>query len=222
MAEPALICPDFLSTGTCSDLENCQLDHEVPTCETCALTFVTEKLYQFHINSRKHFRNTQGEGAPVRVRCEPCGKAFALPLWDSHVTGRPHKGACQRKGVEPASVEPIETDDPPPNHQYCPTCDTCVPDIAWQLHVNSVQHTSRLRFSAHEAAMDEAFKDKNGVVVNGMLDFGILPPTHSGQSLSLAVKSLLPLSKTKLVKFELASGRRGKSSYVLLYLVVRL
>ncbi|KAH8804322.1 RNA helicase [Flagelloscypha sp. PMI_526] len=212
---PSPICPEFLSSGTCSTIDNCPLDHDVPTCEPCGQSFATEALYRFHLTKPKHLRNVSGIPPVPRVRCRPCGVSLFGNIWNQHARGRKHASVCQRKGLNPLSVQPEETDEVPPGHQYCPTCDTFIPDRDFARHPQAVQHVARLQFSAHEAAMEEASKDKNGIVVEGETNFGILEPTHGYTMLTLTIKSILPVLKTKLVRAEVASSRRGTSPFVI-------
>ncbi|KAF9440154.1 hypothetical protein P691DRAFT_783172, partial [Macrolepiota fuliginosa MF-IS2] len=80
----------------------------------------------------------------------------------------------------------------------------------WQSHLQHRDHLNRERYTTFKMALDEAEKEKNGVVLEGDVDFGILEPTigAKGKVASLKVLINVPLAKIALASVKL-SGEMG-------------
>ncbi|KAF8632166.1 hypothetical protein AX17_004907 [Amanita inopinata Kibby_2008] len=82
-------------------------------------------------------------------------------------------------------------------------------DRVWKEHVEGFRHRRKENFKSYRAAMDEAEKDKNGIVVDGSFDFDIVDPARASSRVRLAatIKTTTPNLRVKLSSLKLVSSR---------------
>ncbi len=209
------ICPSLLSTGSCSRAD-CTDRHDVLICVPCSLVCSSDNAYRAHLNGRRH--RAQAEGLNTSMHCAICEIAImGKRSWAQHVLGKRHANVARDRGLSPI-VEPEEAGANSHAHMFCPMCKTYVHEDAWSKHPNTRLHQRRLRFSAIEAAFDEAAKDKHGVTVSPHpeLDFGILDVGDAavGHIKRFVIASTVPSSSINLVDFKITSGVRRSTAYV--------
>lgn len=160
------------------------------------------------MQGKRHRKKVANLGRPVH--CSVCERDMSANDWESHILGYPHRNAAAQKAV-PTSVEPEEGISLP-GQAYCGLCKLSVPRNFLNLHNESLRHKNKERYAAYKVVLDEAEKDKNGVTVDGIFDFGILDPAAAsvGRSSSPRISSTIAASTIRLVRTELASskGRR--------------
>ncbi|EAU82902.2 RNA helicase [Coprinopsis cinerea okayama7 len=145
------------------------------------------------------------EGRNQILRCPLCEVNVVGPSWDEHLGGTKHRKQAVKNGV-PIDVEPI-TAISTETSTVCDVCKAQVPNHLWSRHVQSPRHKSREKFLQYRAALDEAEKDKNGLVVDAAKDLGYVDPAAAGGGLSfkIDIKSTLPFGKSVLLQANLAS-----------------
>ncbi|KAF9440816.1 P-loop containing nucleoside triphosphate hydrolase protein, partial [Macrolepiota fuliginosa MF-IS2] len=140
--------------------------------------------------------------------CRVCQCPVESSVWSQHKGGRQHLAWANSRQMdvdtEPDAVLPTET------HTFCNICQTSILARFWQNHLRSRNHLARERYVAFKTVLDEAEKEKNGVVLEGDVDFEILEPAiaANGKVVSLRVLTNVPLAKLALVSVKL-SGDLG-------------
>ncbi|TFK41436.1 RNA helicase [Crucibulum laeve] len=171
-------------------------------------------MYQAHLKGKKHLRVINGR--TVVSHCTICNMNITggQEGWTIHVRSKRHRTTAASKGVS-AVVDPVEGGDIA-GQRFCDLCRTTVPDAAWGRHILSLRHTRAELYAKYRTALDEAEKDKNGVVIEGTLDFSVVEPTVAavGTRCPLVVKCSLPFSKVVLLEANLTAlqGKRNTKS----------
>lgn len=212
-------CPNVLAHGTCSD-QACPFLHNIVNCEPCGLIFDSHHNYQQHIKSNRHIRRLAGQG--VTVSCPICSINVynGQKGWAFHIMTRKHKAALGQAGVKEDAVGPQEGLTRG-NIRHCDVCHVSVPLHAWSSHVQGPKHRSREAYAKYESVLGEAAKDKNGLIVEGDLDFGYVDPhspsLQTDRRRIVEIKSSQALCHSTLLQVNLATSQgmsRITSAYV--------
>lgn len=203
----ASICPQLLSSGTCSD-SSCVFKHELLICDLCGVTCTTSFTYNAHMNGKKH--RIKASGKNNILRCVACDRDIVTYSWGAHVAGRRHIDAAALKGISPDLEGQLVTTDTT-DRNFCDLCRTHVPIYLWARHSSTLHHTRQERYAAFKAVLDEAERDKNGVTVEGSFDFDIVDSivAHNGLTIRPMIKVAMPQSKIALVQIRLASAKQS-------------
>jgi helicase MOV-10 len=210
----ASICPQLLTSGTCSD-SSCAHLHDLQFCDICAIKITSPSIRAAHFGGRKHRQMVLG--SQQLLHCTICEAAVMACNWKSHLSGVKHTRAAQRRGVSTA-VEGKRIVTDVQGQKYCDLCRIHIPEMQWTAHTRRRAHKRQERFSAFKAVLDEAERDKNGIAIEGHTNFDIIAPTasHKGISLTLVIKLIIPQSKITLAEVNLMSTKGSRaSSYVL-------
>jgi len=123
-------------------------------------------------------------------------------LWTEHLSTRRHLKNADEQGVS-VSVDPVEASE----SGYCVICRKPVMP-RWQAkHLRSSKHRMAEKYVAYKATLEEAEKNKHGVVVSDGLDFGIiaLADAHKSVSIPFVIQTVVPTSRIKVDSFKLSS-----------------
>ncbi|KAF7796423.1 hypothetical protein EIP86_007600 [Pleurotus ostreatoroseus] len=160
-----------------------------------------------HMQGERHRR--QIAGLAVTLFCSLCRIAVVGQNgWQQHLATKRHLRNAKQQGVS-AAMEPMEAGDDVQSHEFCPLCKVYVHTSTWTRHPATKMHKRRLRFGSVEAGLEEAAKDKHGILVTpSELDFGVLHSDRAkhGVSLTVEIKSSVPLSNVTLVEYKLSSA----------------
>ncbi|KIY47323.1 RNA helicase [Fistulina hepatica ATCC 64428] len=173
------------------------------TCEPCQRMFVSQEAYSGHLRSKNHVKETDG----AWLFCPVCDiYVLGLRPWKEHVGGAKHVKAHVAKGMPP-DVQPQEPRTVP-GHEYCTTCRMHVPQHIWARHPSTPRHLKKAQSARYRSALDEAEKDKLGVVIEGEGDFGVLSTTDGkkGQTKRLALRLTSP-AQISVVDYVFSSHR---------------
>lgn len=143
------------------------------------------------------------------ISCPICQVNLTRGIWEQHVAGLRHRIAvAERDNADP--IIPVEA-EAALGQRLCDLCSSSIPDQLWGQHLQSRRHISRERFAAFRAVLDEAERDKNGLVIEGSFDFGIVEPglAGAGKTSAVSIKATTPHIKIQLVQARLTSGRAG-------------
>ncbi|KAF9003324.1 RNA helicase [Cyathus striatus] len=203
-------CPELLSKGHCPD-PLCQYNHSVQVCEPCGFVAPSNAMFKAHLKGKKHMIRIAGR--THSAYCPLCNRNVSGGNlgWNSHISSRAHKSAADAGGIAPniAPQEAVSNE----REKYCDICQFVVPSHVWANHTQSLRHTRRLQYAAYRSALDEAEKEKNGVVVDGCFDFEFVEPSAAvnGVSTVASIKSTHPLSKVILTEAKLVSKQGGRT-----------
>ncbi|KAJ8688713.1 hypothetical protein PTI98_013472 [Pleurotus ostreatus] len=179
---------------------NCRFSHVLPVCETCGDSFASQYLLDKHLNSKQHIRRVRGETSAV-LFCPLCQRYISGTRlnWEQHVAGIAHRTQAVRQGIV-ENIEPQVADEVLA-HTLCVVCNRQILTRSWPQHIQAMRHKDKERFLSYRTAMDEAERDKNGVVVSGSLAFDVID-SHAaadGRALSLSVENGNQLSFISIV-----------------------
>ncbi|PFH46787.1 hypothetical protein AMATHDRAFT_7405 [Amanita thiersii Skay4041] len=143
----------------------------------------------------------------LAVFCPVCEINVGFRFWKSHIAGHKHQKRSKRKSTSP-DVDPQQAVNTA-YATYCEQCGVLVPPRDWNKHVQKFRHRQKESYTAYRAALDEAEKNKNGVIVEGDLDFDIVDPTQWNNNVKreLVLKTTTPNLKVNLVSLKLTSAR---------------
>ncbi|KAF5351162.1 hypothetical protein D9756_008289 [Leucocoprinus leucothites] len=195
-------CRNIVATGSCTD-PGCRFNHNILTCDPCNYVAASVDEYNAHLQGKKHKRVLAGSAHQIWY-CRICECPIGSGSWSSHKRGKPHRKNAKSKGLdvhlEPDPVVPLNT------HTFCTICQTSIATDYWQPHIRGRSHLAKERYTAFKSVLDEAEKDKNGVAIEGEVDFGILEPTvaATGKTTALKISSTVPLAKIVLVSVKLS------------------
>ncbi|KAM6492610.1 P-loop containing nucleoside triphosphate hydrolase protein [Amanita muscaria] len=200
-------CRNVLAYGSCSD-PSCKFNHTILTCEPCGFVASSASFYQSHLHGRKHLSRLAG--TTVTVFCPVCQKNIGNGGWESHVRGRPHCNEANRQGVSP-NVTPQQGVSSE-TEKYCDMCRITIRSYNWQRHVAGLQHRKREGYASYKTALDEAEKDKNGLMTEGDFDFGIVEPhlARSGVRCAAKIRLTTPTTRIAMVSYQLVSSKDQK------------
>jgi len=199
-------CPNVLAHGTCSDT-SCPNLHNIITCETCALVFPTNELYQGHLQSTRHRSRAAGNSAVSYCRICRINVNGGEKSWKVHTGGKKHFSTAKDLGVSPNVGPQVATSIN--NEMFCELCQVMVEVRYWDKHLKGDRHISREAFTKYSSAIGEAESDKNEVSVEGTLDFEFVAPdvaARGGMRKDLLIKTTQSYAKCALVDIKLASA----------------
>jgi helicase MOV-10 len=142
--------------------------------------------------------------------------------WESHKAGSNHLKQAIRKGVPP-DVDPQEGANDQ-GEKYCQLCKLAVKNSKFVRHIQSAWHLKRKGFAEYQAALNNAEKDKNGIVIDGKLDFGIVDFTKTKKTVTrpIVLKATATNGRVKLTDSKLVSSRANMDttlvSFILFFL----
>jgi helicase MOV-10 len=196
-------CPNVLVNGTCGD-NTCTYAHTILTCQPCGFVFQSPDDYNHHLKSKKHRSKTQGE-ANVYY-CPICEANIpALKGWEQHIQGRNHQRKAESAGVSPVDVAP----QPPVSTATATACDLCqivLSNRFWNEHLNTQNHKLREQYGRYITAVEQSETNKNGVIVEGSLDFEFIDPPVA-KELTVIIKASHPSNGSVLLEAKLASAQ---------------
>jgi hypothetical protein len=98
------------------------------------------------------------------------------------------------------------------NTVVCEICHLFIPRSAWERHLATAGHQRRKSFISFQVALEEAGKDKNGVVIahgeTALVDFGVLDinsPSPSVTSLPIII-NLTTRTGVRLMEHRISSS----------------
>jgi helicase MOV-10 len=199
-------CPNVLAQGTCAE-PDCQYDHHILVCEPCGFLASSEIMLQYHLQDRRHHNRVSGRSVPYY--CSVCKTNVPSANWDQHIGGLKHLDRARLDNVAP-NVEPLQGSDVG-RQRYCNICKVATQDRHWELHQRSAKHLMREKYALYRAALDEAEKDKNGVVVEGNFDFDFVDPALAavGVHSTIFLKTATPNLRVRLISLNRVSSRTG-------------
>lgn len=213
----AKLCPQLLANGTCADTA-CSYRHDLHSCDLCGVVCPNASILANHINGKRHRAKISGNNNILH--CSVCDRNVLSMNWESHISGKAHIRAANRKGVS-ATVEGEQILTDVPGQRFCDICQIHVAEQSWSIHTRGRNHKRLENYRAMSIVFDEAARDKNGITVEGPFDFDIIEPAlgAAGAKLGPKISLTIPQSKISLVEVKLASaGRSGTlSPYVFIF-----
>lgn len=199
-------CPNVLTHGTCAQLD-CRYEHRILACEPCGFIAPNEGALNMHQNGRRH-RNRMS-GKTITYFCSLCERNVGGGGWDLHIAGSKHQNRARGNNVAP-DIAPLQGIDVV-GQKYCNTCKQAMPIASWAMHQRTAAHQMRESYASYRAALDEAEKDKNGIVVEGNFDFDFVDPTRAaiGIDSTVVLKTTTPNLRVKLISLNRVSSRTG-------------
>lgn len=213
----AILCPELLENGTCSN-SSCDYRHDIHTCDVCGVVCTTASAHTAHLNGQKHSKRLAGRGATIH--CPLCDINLQAGNWESHQAGLSHRTAAQSQNTS-SLVEPEQIVGDVPGQKFCDLCQRLIAAQFWSRHLQSESHHKKERYAAFKSLLDEAEKDKNGVTVDGVFDFGILEPQDAsvGRITRPTWKNTVPSSTIILKSAVLASTKTERTTTGFVFIV---
>jgi helicase MOV-10 len=207
-------CPAAVATGQCTT-DNCPLNHKILVCEPCGHIAANPSLYASHVQGRKHRMTISGQNQ--LIQCPLCTISMTMLAWTAHLNGKKHQKRAKVMGVS-AVVTPHQATTTE-HFALCEVCNVQMRHDVLPRHIQSRKHKGRETFMRYRAVLDEAEKDKNGLVVEGGGDLGFLDPvtTRGKLCFTVYIQSTLPFGKSELREAKLLSqhgSRPVASGYV--------
>ncbi|PFH46786.1 hypothetical protein AMATHDRAFT_50790 [Amanita thiersii Skay4041] len=195
-------CPNVLETGTCTD-HDCEFEHNILVCEPCNFIALDDEDYDDHIATKTHLNRIAGMN--LLLYCTICKTNMSTSNWEQHIEGKRHIRHAERRRIS-AYIEP-QLATSVPGQIFCEICMRVV--RRWDRHLESQGHKKKEAFISYKAALDEAEKDKNGIIIDGNLDFGIVDPSEwrEGSSVTVTLKTITPNLRVRLEDWKLVSTR---------------
>ncbi|KAH6905316.1 RNA helicase [Coprinopsis sp. MPI-PUGE-AT-0042] len=136
---------------------------------------------------------------------------MTTPAWAPHVTGKKHLKRATEMGVSP-DVTPHQATTTL-QFAFCEVCNLQMEHDMWAQHTQTRRHKGRETFMQYRAVLDEAEKDKNGVLIEGGQDLGYVDPasTQGNISFRVSIKSNLPFGKSELREAKLLSEHGSRT-----------
>ncbi|KAG8913246.1 hypothetical protein FRC01_004650, partial [Tulasnella sp. 417] len=187
------LCPNLLSKGICPT-PDCPFNHTAFSCDVCKVFTPTQFHLDQHLNGKRHKAAVQGNKL---WECWICNvKQGNKPPFNSYEF---HENTFRHRTRVAALAASSATQQPDNVAYRCEVCKTDVPAQLFSAHVNSVSHKRKEKFSTYETALQDAAKDKGGVVVQEKeLDF---------ETVELATLETQP---TRIKTFNISAQRRVK------------
>lgn len=205
-----IICPQLEAHGACTN-PLCTGYHDIHLCELCGIFCASTKWHEAHLASKKHRRKLAGLGG--QYHCTICGTSVSgHKSWVQHVQGKRHCRNAKNMGVLPEVAPAIP--ESLPGNVFCGVCDKQVPESLWPSHPQSLEHRRKEGYTAFKTALEEAEKDKHGIVLSKGLDFGIMENADAarGALQTLTIESTVPSSRVIIKKVSLSSSFVGGQS----------
>jgi helicase MOV-10 len=205
-----IICPQLEAHGACTN-PLCTGYHDVHLCDLCGIFCASTNYHEAHLASKKHRRKLAGLGG--QYHCTICGASVSgRKSWFQHVQGKRHCRNAKNKGVLPEVAPAIP--EALPGKVFCGVCDKQIPEGLWPSHPQSLEHRRKEGYTAFKTALEEAEKDKHGIVLSQGLDFGIMENADAarGALQTLTIESTVPSSRVIIKKVSLSSSFVGGQS----------
>jgi helicase MOV-10 len=205
------ICARLEAQGACTD-PLCREYHQVHICELCSVFCASTKWYEAHLAGKNHRRRLRGFDGR-QYHCTICDtQVSGQRFWVQHVKGMQHCRNAEIKGAL-ANVAPI-IPDTLPGKSFCGVCDKYVPNSLWASHPQSSDHRKKEGYAAFKIALEEAEKDRHGVVLSEGLDFGIVESEDAarGVSRTLTIEITVPSSRVIIKSVSFSSSFTGTQS----------
>ncbi|CAA7269336.1 unnamed protein product [Cyclocybe aegerita] len=200
-------CPNVLAHGSCAD-STCRYAHNIVVCEPCEQVFATEDGLRLHMKSQRHKKRLGGYATVSSCSLCNINVYQGENGWATHVASPKHVKVATNLGVAPdVARQPGIT---LANEIHCDICQVIVqPAHQWGAHIKTRNHVRRESFAKYKTAVDDAEKDKNGVGIEGSLDFGFVEPAvaRDGMKLTTTITTSQPFSSSVLVEVKLASSQ---------------
>ncbi|KAG2071488.1 P-loop containing nucleoside triphosphate hydrolase protein [Suillus decipiens] len=205
------ICPQLEAHGACTDT-HCTGYHDVHLCELCGVFCASTKWYEAHLASKKHRRKLAGHDGS-QYHCTTCNALISgHKSWGQHIRGKRHLRHAQNRDVLPEVAPAIP--DAFPGRVFCGVCDKQILERLWPSHPQSLEHRRKEGYTAFKTALEEAEKDKHGIVLSEGLDFGIIENADAARGVlrTLTIESTVPSSRITVKKVSLSSSFVGGQS----------
>lgn len=205
------ICPQLEAHGACTDT-HCTGYHDVHLCELCGVFCASTKWYEAHLASKKHRRKLAGHDGS-QYHCTTCDTIISgHKSWGQHVQGKRHRRNAQNQDALPEVAPAIP--EAFPGRVFCGVCDKHIPERLWPSHPQSLDHRRKEGYTAFKTALEEAEKDKHGIVLSEGLDFGIIENVDAARGVlrTLTIESTVPSSRITIKKVSLSSSFVGGQS----------
>ncbi|KAG2058194.1 P-loop containing nucleoside triphosphate hydrolase protein [Suillus hirtellus] len=199
------ICSQLEAHGACT-VPLCTGYHDVHLCELCGIFCASTKWYEAHLASKKHRHKLAGHDGS-QYQCTICGTSVSgRKSWVQHLKGKRHHKNAEKKGVLPEVALAIP--EAFPGKVFCGICDKQIPESLWPSHPRSLEHRRKEGYTAFKTALEEAEKDKHGIVLSEGLDFGIMENVDAarGALQTLTIESTVPSSRVTIKKVSLSSS----------------
>jgi hypothetical protein len=135
--------------------------------------------------------------------CEFCRKVlYSDSDWQGHVKGQKHRKR-EAKGRPIFNLNDSVTKTGKAK-SHCPLCQTYVPRI--NAHNQSMQHWRMVRFHELKKLVEEAKKDKCGVVVQGQFDFDVVERKDAEKGITRAGSLRLTSSDINVTLLDVSLG----------------
>jgi len=200
----AKLCPKLMSTGSCNT-PSCKFRHDAHTCEPCGIICNSTALFNAHLQGKRHHKKVTD--ASTLFHCPICKvNVTGQRCWLEHVSGRRHQNEANRISAS-TNVQPVEADSAP-GQVLCSICNKLIPERFWAKHPRSGGHLNKVRFMEYKAVLEEAEKDKHGVILTGDWDLGIVdvPSAQHGLVTHPIIKNSIPSSQIVVVGLKFASS----------------
>ncbi|KAG1741528.1 RNA helicase [Suillus paluster] len=207
------ICPQLEAHGACTN-PLCTGYHDVHLCELCGVFCASTKWYEAHLASKNHRRKLAGHDGR-QYHCTICAThIFGQKSWGQHVQGTRHRRNAENKGVS-AEVAPAIPEALP--GQFCGVCDSQISQALWDSHPRSFEHRRKAGYMAFKIALEEAEKDKHGILISEGLDFGIVESADAARGVlrTLTIETTVPSSRVTIKKASLSSFMGGKTPFAI-------
>jgi hypothetical protein len=146
--------------------------------------------------------------------CNPCKRMFYSDYaYRSHINGNGHKRREAKIGT------PFQPKRNKKATVLCSVCQVYVKVDYMAKHEEKTGHLRQVRFHKFQDLLKEAEKDKNGVIVEGEFDFGVVELTEMGPCLERGGTVSTMSSDVNVTLLEASLGSRTKEqkpSYVLI------
>lgn len=141
--------------------------------------------------------------------CEDCGVICdSTALFQEHLQSKGHqrKAIKLQNGPPPAYIEDGV-------RRSCVLCGTVVAVGKWPKHLQSQKHRGKEAYSAFKTILEEAEKDKHGVVISDGIDFGIVARSDArkGITIQFTLETTVPTSRIKIDSAKLFSPKASRS-----------
>jgi helicase MOV-10 len=193
-----------MSTGSCNT-PSCQFRHDAHTCEPCGIICDSTAVFNAHLRGKRHHKKVTD--ASTLFHCPICEvNVPSQKGWLKHVSGKRHRTEADRRSAS-TNVQPVEADSAP-GQVFCSICNKLIRERLWARHPQSGAHMNKVRFMEYKAVLEEAEKDKHGVILTGDWDLGIVdvPSAQRGLVTRPIIKTGIPSSRITVVGLKFASS----------------
>lgn len=195
------LCPNLLGKGICST-PDCPFSHTTFSCDVCKVFTPTQFNLDQHLNSKRHKAALQGNKF---WECWICNvRQGNKPPWDSYQF---HEKTLRHR-TRVAALAGSSATQQTNKEIRCEACKADVRADLWSVHCNSVSHKKKEKFLTYETALQDAAKDKGGVVVREKeLDFGTVElATLQTQPTRIQAFNITTQRKVKLCEARVTSS----------------